>query len=89
LILINCYEEKTKYAIIASLIALLSSIACFIWGFYTGQRVARLGIKSELIWHNQYLLKGAVEDIKQGRTSEAEKKINYVNEELEKMKSGR
>jgi len=79
-------KMKIKYIIGVSFIAVLLSSICFLIGFYTGRHVAQLSIKSELVWYNQSLLKQSVEDMKQGKISEAEKKINYVDKELEKMK---
>jgi hypothetical protein len=79
-------KKKIKYILIVSFVVMLLSITCFLLGFYSGRHVAQLSIKSELVWYNQFLLKQSIEDMKQGNISEAEKKISYVNDELEKMK---
>ena len=59
----------------------------FATGIYFGKHIAETSIKSELIWYNQYVLKQAIDEMKQGRLDQAEKKILSVNERLNKMKN--
>jgi hypothetical protein len=81
-------NRKIIYVIL-SLVTLTAIIASFLCGVYWGQGLAKISIKSELVWYNQNLLKQAVDDIKNGQDAEAEKKILYVDKELEKMKENK
>ena len=61
-------------------------IGMFVFAIWFGRRVALDAIKSELVWHNQYVLEEAIEDMRRGDLDSAEKKIRQVNANLEKMK---
>ncbi len=79
-------KKKIIYTSILSLVILSLVILSFLFGFFWGRDTAIFSIKSELVWYNQSLLKQAVDDMKNGRDAEAEKKILYVDKELEKMR---
>lgn len=71
---------------IAGTAVLFSWAVVFGLGLYFGRDIAEESIKSELIWYNQFVLRQAVEDMRAGKLDDAERKILYVDGELNRMK---
>lgn len=72
--------------IVLAIVVTLSLVAAFIGGVLCGRQMAVVAIKSELVWYNEFTLRSAIRDMKNGDVAKAEKAILEVADALDRMK---